>query len=35
MISEELIPIVWYPKRRCNFRISEDGKKEKERIFSE
>ena len=28
MISEELIPIVWHPKRWWNFCVSEDEKKE-------
>ena len=27
------MPIVWYPKRRRNFCMSEDEKKEKEPIF--
>ena len=28
MVSEELMPIVWHPKKWWNFCISEDEKKE-------
>ena len=34
-ISEELIPIVWHPKRCWNFRILEDKKKETGLKFTE
>ena len=34
-INEELIPIVWHPKRWWNFRMSEDNEKEVEPIFTE
>ena len=34
-ISEELMPIAWHPKKRWNFCISEDEKKEIEPIFTE
>ena len=34
-ISEELMPIAWHPKRRWNFCMSEDEKKEVEPIFTE
>ena len=33
-INEELIPIVWHPKRWWNFRMSEDNEKEIEPIFT-
>ena len=35
MISEELIPIAWHPKRWWNFCMSEDVEKETEPIFTE
>ena len=34
-ISEELMPIVWYPKRCWNFCMREDEKKAIEPIFTE
>ena len=34
-LNEELMPIVWDPKRRQNFCISEDEKKEIEPVFTE
>ena len=34
-IVEELIPIVWHPKRWWNFCMTEDEKKEIEPIFIE
>ena len=33
MISEELMPIVWHPKRWCNLCVSEDEKKEIDRFW--
>ena len=35
MISEELMPVAWHPKRWWNFCLSEDEKKEIETIFIE
>ena len=35
MITKDLIPIAWHPKRNCNFCISENEKKEIEPIFTE
>ena len=35
MISEELMPIAWHPKRWQNVWVSEDEKKEIEPIFTE
>ena len=35
IISEELMPIAWHPKRWWNFCMSEDEKKEVESIFTE
>ena len=35
MISEELMPIAWHPKRWWNFCLSEDKKKQTETIFIE
>ena len=34
-VSEELMPIAWHPKKRWNFCMSEDEKKEIEPIFTE
>ena len=34
-ISEELMQIAWHPKRRSNFCMAEDEKKEIELIFTE
>ena len=34
-INEELMPIVWYPKRWRNFCASEDEKEEIKPIFTE
>ena len=34
-LNEELIPIVWHPKKWRNFCMSEDEKKEIEPIFTE
>ena len=33
MLSDELIPIAWHPKRWWNFCVSEVKKKEIDRIF--
>ena len=35
MISEELMPRAWHPKRWCNLCVSEDEKKEIEPILTE
>ena len=35
MISEELMPIAWHPKRWWNFCLSEDKKKQIETLFIE
>ena len=35
MISEELVPIAWHPKRWWDFCMTEDQKKEIEPIFNE
>ena len=34
-INEELMPIVWHPKRSCNLCMSEDEKKEIESVLTE
>ena len=34
-ISEELMPIAWHPKRRWDWCVSEDEKKEIDPIFIE
>ena len=34
-ISEELMPIVWHPKRWWNFCLSDNERKEIEPIFTE
>ena len=34
-LSEELMPVVWYPKRWWNFCISKDKKKKEEPILTE
>ena len=33
-LNKELMLIVWYPTRWCNFCVSEDEKKEIEPIFT-
>ena len=35
MITKELMPIAWHPKRWWNFYMSENEKKEIEPIFTE
>ena len=34
-LSEELMPVAWYPKRWWNFCISKDKKKKEEAILTE
>ena len=35
VLNEELMHILWHPRRSWNFYISEDGKREIESIFTE